>query len=143
MAGQATAGGTDALTVSYAGNGRQRWRTVTGGRGADAGAEVVALPDGAVAVVGFTGSALGVPVGGADVLTLRVDARGRRLGVAQFGTPRDDAADAFGEENVYAALGADGRLLISGLTAGAPVGGGALGNGDVFLAVVDPVRGTP
>ncbi|MFI9644027.1 alpha/beta hydrolase-fold protein [Micromonospora sp. NPDC051925] len=141
--GEATAGGTDALTVSYAKNGQQRWRTVTGGRGADAGADVVALPDGAVAVVGFTGSALGVPVGGADVLTLRFNARGKQLGVAQFGTPRDDAADAFSEENVYAALAADGRLLVSGLTAGVPVGGGALGNGDVFLAVVDPVRGTP
>ncbi|MFI6266930.1 alpha/beta hydrolase [Micromonospora sp. NPDC051006] len=141
--GEATAGGSDVLTVAYTPAGRQRWRTVTGGRGADAGAEVVALTDGAVAVVGFTGSTLGLPVGGADVLTVRLDARGRQLGVAQYGTARDDAADPFGEENVYATLGADGRLLVSGLTAGAPVGGGALGNGDVFLAALDPTKGTP
>ncbi|MFI7650707.1 alpha/beta hydrolase-fold protein [Micromonospora sp. NPDC049460] len=141
--GEATAGGSDVLTVAYTGAGRQRWRTVTGGRGADAGADVVALPDGAVAVVGFTGSALGLPVGGADVLTLRLDARGRQAGVAQYGTARDDAADAFGEENVYATLGADGRLLVTGLTAGTTSGGAALGNGDVFLAAVDPTKGTP
>ncbi|WP_406108852.1 alpha/beta hydrolase-fold protein [Micromonospora globbae] len=141
--GEATAGGTDVLTVAYTPAGRQRWRTVTGGTGADAGADVVPLPDGGVAVVGFTGSRLGLPVGGADVLTLRLDARGRQLGVAQYGTARDDAADAFGEENVYATLAADGRLLVSGLTAGTPVGGGARGNGDVFLAAVDPAKGTP
>ncbi|SCG55503.1 Enterochelin esterase [Micromonospora echinaurantiaca] len=142
VGGEATAGGTDVLTVAYTAAGRQRWRTVTGGPGADGGADVVALPGGAVAVVGFTGSGLGVPVGGADVLTLRLDSRGRQLGAAQYGTARDDAADAFGEENVYATLGADGRLLVSGLTAGA-VPGGALGNGDVFLATVDPTKGTP
>ncbi|RKF24719.1 alpha/beta hydrolase-fold protein [Micromonospora globbae] len=141
--GEATAGGTDVLTVAYTPAGRQRWRTVTGGTGADAGADVVPLPGGGVAVVGFTGSRLGLPVGGADVLTLRLDARGRQLGVAQYGTARDDAADAFGEENVYATLAADGRLLVSGLTAGTPVGGGARGNGDVFLAAVDPAKGTP
>lgn len=141
--GEATNGGSDVLTVAYTSTGRQGWRTVTGGHGADAGAEVVPLPDGAVAVVGFTNSTLGLPVGGADVLTVRLDARGRQLGVAQYGTARDDAADPFGEENVYATLGADGRLLVSGLTAGAPVGGGALGNGDVFLAVLDATKGTP
>ncbi|MGW4502722.1 alpha/beta fold hydrolase [Micromonospora sp. NPDC004336] len=142
VGGEATAGGTDVLTVAYTAAGRQRWRTVTGGRGADAGADVVALPGGAVAVVGFTGSSLGVPVGGADVLTLRLDVRGRQLGVAQYGTARDDAADAFGEENVYAALGADGRLRVSGLTAGT-LPGGSPGNGDVFLATIDPTKGTP
>ncbi|MER7335805.1 MULTISPECIES: alpha/beta hydrolase-fold protein [unclassified Micromonospora] len=141
--GEATAGGSDVLTVAYTQDGRQRWRTVTGGRGADVGADVVALPGGAVAVVGFTGSALGLPVGGTDVLTLRLDARGRQVGVAQYGTARDDAADAFGEENVYATLGADGRLLVTGLTAGSPLGGAALGNGDVFLTTVDPTKGTP
>ncbi|MDG4827531.1 alpha/beta hydrolase-fold protein [Asanoa sp. WMMD1127] len=125
----------DVLTVAYTKAGKQRWRTVTGGRGADAGADVVPQPDGSVAVVGFTGSALGVPAGGADVLTLRLDRRGRELGVAQYGTARDDAADPFGEENVYATRAADGRLLVTGYTAS--------GNGDVFLAAVDPVRGTP
>ncbi|GIF68605.1 hypothetical protein Ais01nite_66400 [Asanoa ishikariensis] len=133
----------DVLTVAYTKAGKQKWRVVTGGRGAEAGADVVPLPDGGVAVVGFTGSTLGLPVGGADVLTLRLDARGRQVGVAQYGTARDDAADAFGEENVYATRAADGRLLVTGLTAGSPVGGGALGNGDVFLASVDPAKGTP
>ncbi|MGV9807492.1 alpha/beta hydrolase-fold protein [Micromonospora chersina] len=137
----ATAG--DVLTVAYTAKGAQRWRTVTGGRGADAGTDVLALADGALAVVGFTGSTLGVPAGGADVLTLRLDARGRQVAVAQYGTARDDAADPFGEENVYATVGPDGRLLVSGRTAGTPDGGAALGNGDVFLAAVDQAKGTP
>ncbi|SNT39256.1 Enterochelin esterase [Asanoa hainanensis] len=124
--------GGDVLTVAYTKAGKQKWRTVVGGRGADAGADVVPLPDGGVAVVGFTGSTLGLPVGGADVLTLRLDSRGRQVGVAQYGTARDDAADAFGEENVYATRAADGRLLVSGLT-----------DGDVFLAAVDAGKGTP
>jgi enterochelin esterase-like enzyme len=141
----ATAGGSDALTVAYTAAGRQRWRVLSGGRGDDAGAEVVALPGGEVAVVGFTGSALGVPAGGADVLTLRLDQRGKQLLAAQYGTARDDAVDAFGEENVYAARAADGRLLVTGLTAGTPSGGGTPtgGNGDVFLAAVDPTTGLP
>ncbi|MEV0718496.1 hypothetical protein AB0H87_28265, partial [Asanoa sp. NPDC050611] len=124
--------GGDVLTVAYTRAGKERWQLVTGGRGADAGAEVVAQPDGGVTVVGFTGSTLGLPVGGADVLTLRVDRRGRQVGVAQFGTARDDAADPFGEENVYATRAADGRLLVTGFTAD-----------DVFLVTVDPVKGTP
>ncbi|GAA1886844.1 alpha/beta hydrolase-fold protein [Asanoa iriomotensis] len=132
------AGGTDALTVAFTKAGKERWRAVTGGRGTDAGAEVVPAADGSVTVVGFTSSTLGLPVGGADVLTLRLDRRGKQLGVAQFGSARDDAADPFGEENVYATRAADGRLLVTGFTAG-----GALGSGDVFLATVDPVKGTP
>ncbi|GIF73929.1 alpha/beta hydrolase-fold protein [Asanoa siamensis] len=130
----------DVLTVAHTRAGKQRWRVVTAGRGPDAGAEVVAGPDGGVAVVGFT-SALGLPVGGADVLTLTLDRRGRQVGVAQYGTARDDAADPFGEENVYATRAADGRLLVTGCTAGSLAGN--LGNGDVFLASVDPAKGTP
>lgn len=141
--GESTAGGSDVLTVAYTDKGAQRWRTVVGGRVADVGADVVALADGTLAVVGFTGSVLGVPAGGADVLTLRLDARGRQVAVAQYGTALDDAADPFGEENLYATLAADGRLLVTGRTAGTPTGGAALGNGDVFLAAVDPARGTP
>lgn len=141
--GDATAGGSDVLTAGYGADGRQRWRTLSGGRGDDGGAQVVALPGGEVAVVGFTGSDLGVPAGGADVLTLRLDRRGKQLLAAQYGTARDDAVDAFGEANVYATLGADGKLLVSGLTTGAPTGGGALGGGDVFLVTVDPTGGLP
>ncbi|MCW6007623.1 esterase [Micromonospora sp. CPCC 205371] len=127
--------GRDAVTVAYGGGGAQKWRTVTAGRGGDVGAEVVALPDGGVAVVGFTSSALGVPAGGADGFALRLNTRGKQVSVAQFGSARDDAADPFGEENVYATLDGD-RLLVTGRTAGTPVGGEALGNGDIFVTEV-------
>jgi hypothetical protein len=114
------------LTTAYTSDGAQRWRTVSGGRGDDAGAEVVALPGGAAAVVGFTGSTFGVPAGGADVFALRLDARGREQSVVQAGTARDDGADEFGEENLYAVRSGD-RLLVTGLT-----------GGDVFLTEVTP-----
>jgi enterochelin esterase-like enzyme len=134
LGGDGTAGARDALTAGYTAAGRQRWRLVTGGRGDDAGADVVALPDGEAEVVGFTGSALGVPAGGVDVLTVRVDRRGRAVLTAQFGSARADGADAFAEENLFAAP-AGGRVLVTGLT--------ATGNGDVFLASVDPSTGVP
>ena len=129
--GEGTAGGRDVLTAGYTSAGKQRWRLVTGGRGDDAGADVAALPGGDVEVVGFTGSALGVPAGGVDILTVRVDRRGRATTVAQFGSTRADGADAFSEENLYATPAGD-RVLITGLT-----------DGDVFLARVDPATGLP
>ncbi|GAA4675835.1 alpha/beta hydrolase-fold protein [Phytohabitans rumicis] len=126
LGGDATAGARDVLTAAYATGGAQRWRTVAGGKGDDAGAEVVALPGGDVAVVGFTGSAFGVPVGGVDVFTVRLNSRGKQQAASQFGTARADGADAFGEENLYATLAGD-RLLVTGLT-----------NGDVFLTEATP-----
>jgi enterochelin esterase-like enzyme len=120
------AAGGDAVTTAYTSGGTQRWRTVSGGRGVDAGAEVVALPGGAVAVVGFTGSTFGVPAGGTDVFAVRLDGRGRQQSAAQFGSARNDGADDFGEENLYAVRSGD-RLLVTGLT-----------SGDVFLTEVTP-----
>ncbi|GAA4467159.1 hypothetical protein GCM10023170_079140 [Phytohabitans houttuyneae] len=120
------AAGGDVLTTAYSSGGTQRWRTVTAGRGADAGAEVVALAGGEVAVVGFTSSAFGVPAGGADVFALRLSSRGKQQAVAQLGTPRDDGADEFGEENLYAVRSGE-HLLITGRT-----------SGDVFVAEVEP-----
>jgi hypothetical protein len=34
-------------------------------------------------------------------------------------------------------------VIVTGFTTGAPVNGTAPGNGDVFLATVDPAKGTP
>ena len=118
------AAGGDVLTVAYNSGGTQRWRTVSGGRGDDFGAEVVALPGGEVAVVGFTGSTFGVPAGGADVFALRLGGRGEQKAAAQLGTARDDGVDEFGEENLYAVWSGQ-RLLVTGLT-----------SGDVFLTEV-------
>jgi enterochelin esterase-like enzyme len=132
----------DLLTVAYSAEGRRGWRTVTEAAGYDAGADLVALPDGGVLVVGFSDSAFGVPAGGFDVLTVRLDARGRQQAAGQFGTAQYDAADIWWEENVYAAAAGD-RVLVSGLTYGTPAGGTAHGNGDVFLVDVDPGTGLP
>ena len=125
------AAGSDVLAVAYTSSGTPSWRTILSNPGNDAGAEVIALPGGDVTVVGFTDGIWSLPAGGRDVLTVRFDRRGNQVSAAQFGSARDDAADAFSEENVYATL-AGGRILITGLT-----------NDDVFLATVDPATGLP
>lgn len=133
-AGRAVATGSsagDVLAVAYTATGTTSWRSVIASGGTDVGADVVALPGGDVAVVGFSDGIWGVPAGGRDVLVVRLDRRGNQVSSAQFGSPRDDAGDAFGEENVYATLAGD-RILVSGIT-----------NDDVFLASVDPATGLP
>ncbi|MGP3964229.1 alpha/beta hydrolase-fold protein [Nonomuraea sp. 3N208] len=123
----------DAYTVAYTAQGRRRWDHALATPAADEGAAVTALPGGEVEVVGYTRGRIEVPAGGADVLTARLDGRGTQRAAAQLGTARDDAVDPFAEPNLYAATTSAGRVAISGLTYGAPTGGAALGNGDVFL----------
>lgn len=125
------AAGGDVLAVAYTSAGTPSWRTILPNPGNDAGAEVIALPGGDVTVVGFTDGIWTLPAGGRDVLTVRLDRRGNQVSAAQFGSARDDGADAFSEENVYATL-AGGRILVTGLT-----------NDDVFLATIDPATGLP
>ncbi|RVX42561.1 S-formylglutathione hydrolase FrmB [Nonomuraea polychroma] len=127
------ASGGDAYTVAHTEQGRRRWEHTLATPAADEGAAVTALPGGEVEVVGYTRGRIGVPAGGADVLTARLDGRGTQRAAAQLGTARDDAVDPFAEPNLYAATTSTGRVAISGLTYGAPAGGAALGNGDVFL----------
>ncbi len=137
-----TSGG-DALTVAYSATGRRKWTSTLSTPAADAGDAVVALPDGGVDMVGTTGGRVGVPAGGADILTVRLSATGRQVGAAQFGSARDDGVDPFGEADLFAAPQPGGGVLVSGLTYGAPSGGTAPGGGDVFLATVQPAKGTP
>jgi enterochelin esterase-like enzyme len=126
----------DALTVAYTDRGKRRWEHRLATAAADEGAAVAALPGGEIAVAGYTRGKVGVPAGGADVLTLRLDAKGAQRAAAQLGTARDDGVDPFAEPNLYAAATGQGKVAIAGLTYGTPDGGRALGNGDVFLATV-------
>lgn len=111
--GDAVATGTDLTVVAYAPSGRALWRKTFGN---GTGAEVVALPDG-FAVLGFSSSVWTVPAGGQDVVVLRLDRRGSLVSAVQFGSPGDDGADPFLEENLYATH-ANGKLLVTGLTRG-------------------------
>jgi len=128
--GRAVATGPSFSAVAYTSTGKEDWRATApeGGTGAD----VVALPGGDVAVIGFGDGIFGVPAGGLDIVVLRFDKKGSRTLAAQFGSPKADGADSFNEENLYATL-AGNRLLITGLTA----------DTDVFLAAVDPATGLP
>ncbi|WP_117210663.1 alpha/beta hydrolase-fold protein [Allorhizocola rhizosphaerae] len=121
--GRAVATGADLTTIAYDASGKEVWRAALG-RGT--GADVVALPDGGVAVAGFSDAVWTVPAGAHDVVVIRLDRRGRQTSVLQFGTGRADGADAFSEENLYAAYSSIGRLLVTGLS----------GDGDVFFGEV-------
>jgi enterochelin esterase-like enzyme len=129
----------DVLTVAYDANGKQKWANTFATPAADAGAAVVPLASGDIEVVGTTNGQAGVPAGGADVLTLRLSAKGAQLAVAQFGTARDEGLDPFAESDLFAAAGPGGTVLVTGVTYGSP----APGNGDVFLAAVSPATGMP
>ncbi|MFI7703544.1 alpha/beta hydrolase-fold protein [Nonomuraea sp. NPDC049480] len=128
----------DAYTVAYTAQGRRRWHHTLATPSADEGAAATPLPGGEVQITGYTRGRAGVQAGGADVLTIRLDARGTQRAAAQLGTARDDAVDPFAEPNLYATATPGGQVAITGLTYGAPKGGTALGNGDVFLASADP-----
>jgi hypothetical protein len=109
----------------------------------DAGASVVALPGGDVEVVGYTRGRVGVAAGGADVLTQRLSSKGKQLSLAQFGSARDEGVDPFSENNLFAGPTPAGKVVVTGLTYGSAAGSPAPGNGDVFLATVDPTTGLP
>ncbi|MFI7131206.1 alpha/beta hydrolase-fold protein [Nonomuraea sp. NPDC050153] len=130
--------GGHAYTAAYTGQGKQRWQHTLATTATDAGAAVVPLAGGEVEVAGYTRGRVGVQAGGADVLTLRLDGRGRQRAAAQLGTARDDGVDAFNEPNLYATATPSGEVAITGLTYGTPKGGDAPGNGDVFLVRTSP-----
>ncbi|MFG6199410.1 alpha/beta hydrolase-fold protein [Nonomuraea sp. JJY05] len=130
--------GGDAYTAAYTSQGRQRWQHTLATTATEAGAAVVPLAGGEVEVAGYTRGRVSVQAGGADVLTLRLDGKGRQRGAAQLGTARDDGVDAFAEPDLYATATPSGEVAITGLTYGAPKGGDAPGNGDVFLVRTSP-----
>ncbi|MGV9378197.1 alpha/beta hydrolase-fold protein [Nonomuraea sp. NPDC003707] len=130
--------GGDAYTAAYTSQGKQRWQHTLATPLAEAGAAVVPLAGGEVEVAGYTRGRVSVQAGSADVLTLRLDGKGRQRAAAQLGTARDDGVDAFAEPNLYATATPSGEVAITGLTYGVPEGADAPGNGDVFLVRTSP-----
>ncbi|MEU0569467.1 alpha/beta hydrolase-fold protein [Nonomuraea sp. NPDC005983] len=135
--------GGDLRAAAYTSKGEQSWTATVATPAADEGAAVAPLPGGEVLIAGYTRGRVGVTAGGADVLTVRLDGRGKQRASAQLGTARDDAVDPFAEPNLYATTTASGQVAITGLTYGTPAGGDSLGNGDVFLATITPTTGLP
>ncbi|MCA2220894.1 alpha/beta hydrolase-fold protein [Nonomuraea aurantiaca] len=135
--------GGDLVAAAYTGAGKQRWQATVATPAADEGAAVVPLPGGAVELAGYTRGRVGVVAGAADVLTVRLDGKGKQQAAAQLGTARDDGVDPFSEVNLYAAATPSGQVAVSGLTYGTPTGGEAPGNGDVFTTTIDPATGLP
>jgi enterochelin esterase-like enzyme len=133
----------DVMTVAYSAAGKQKWTNTVSTPAEDAGAAITPVAGGGVEVIGYTGGQVGVPAGGADILAIQLSAKGKQVGAAQFGSARDDGVDPFDEPNLFAAPGASSKVLVTGVTYGSPTGVGAPGNGDVFVASVDPTTGLP
>ncbi|MFI6596440.1 alpha/beta fold hydrolase [Nonomuraea sp. NPDC050536] len=112
------ASGGDLIARAFTAQGRQAWTATVATPAADEGVAVAPLPGGEVEIVGYTRGRIGVAAGGADILTVRLDRRGRQLSVAQLGSARDDGVDPFGEPNLYAAADPAGKVTISGITDG-------------------------
>ncbi|MFC6894166.1 hypothetical protein ACFQGX_01270 [Nonomuraea dietziae] len=129
--------GGDLLAQAYTATGRRSWSATVATPATDEGAAVAPLAGGEVEIVGYTRGRVGVVAGGADILTVRLDGRGRQRAAAQLGSARDDGVDPFAEPNLYAATAPSGNVAISGLT----YGGG--GDGGVFQVTVDPATGLP
>ncbi|MEV4060737.1 alpha/beta hydrolase-fold protein [Nonomuraea dietziae] len=129
--------GGDLLAQAYTATGRRSWSATVATPATDEGAAVAPLAGGEVEIVGYTRGRVGVVAGGADILTVRLDGRGRQRAAAQLGSARDDGVDPFAEPNLYAATAPSGKVAISGLT----YGGG--GDGGVFQVTVDPATGLP
>jgi hypothetical protein len=96
-----------------------------------------------VFVVGSTPAGLsGAPaLGGMDGWIARYSTDGVRQWVSAVGGTRKWSSTLSTPATDAGAAG--GAVLVSGLTYGTPAGASAPGNGDVFLATVDPAKGLP
>lgn len=113
--------------------GDRLWTVQPGSAQDDRGVTATAGADGAVTLVATSYGALGNPVGGNDLAAVTLAADGSAGDWQQFGSPDRDGADEWDEANLFAAAGADGSTVLSGLTFGAPEGATNAGAGDVFV----------
>jgi poly(3-hydroxybutyrate) depolymerase len=110
---------------------------VYGTAGTDWAGGVAGGADGSVSLgYAVSGPVDGQPhASGLDAVVTRLGADHTRRWTRQLGTAED--------ERLYGVATASGTVLVSGLTYGTPAGAGVPGNGDVFLATIDPAKGLP
>ncbi len=102
----------------------------------DKGADVKLDAAGNIIVAGYTDGNLAGSVGRFDVVLLKYTPDGDQLGVWQLGTPEDDGADEWAEENLFLATGQGETLAITGLTLGEVGETPPAGGSDVFLTLL-------
>ncbi len=102
----------------------------------DKGADIKFDASNNIVVAGYTDGNLAGSVGRFDVVLLKYMPDGEQLGVWQLGTPEDDGADEWAEENLFLATGRGQTLAITGLTLGQVDEATPLGAADVFLTLL-------
>ena len=130
----AFSGSQDLFLAKFGAGGGKEWIRQ---RGPAAARAVARDGSGNLYVAGSTGASLdGNPhAGGADVVVVKYDASGNRVWTSQFGTAGSDTANDI-------AVAPNGNVYVAGDTYGDLGGATNAGNGDAFLAKVDPADGT-
>jgi outer membrane protein assembly factor BamB len=131
LPGSTAAGKTDIALARYDESGTLVWSRSFGSSADEAATGVAVDASGNVYVSGTTSGTLpgAVSAGGNDIFLAKFDPSGARLWVKQLGTSAADSGTGV-------AVGADGGIYVSGITAG-PLGGTFVGATDAVLAKFD------
>jgi hypothetical protein len=134
LPGKTPLGGVDAFIQTVDTDGRRGWSRQLGTAGTDEATSVLSVP-GTVYLAGLTDGALQgqESVGGSDAFLIRLNTRGERMWMRQFGTPAPDDAVAVG--------GTAKAVYVAGSTTGALPGQELLGETDAFIRRYEP-KGT-
>ena len=131
FSGQATAGGRDAIVLSFDSEGNRRWTRQFGTAGWDGAVDIAVIASSVLVFGGIAGTLPGqTSVGGTDVFLRRYDISGNEVWTGQFGSSSDDDPAA-----VFA--GSAGVFTV-GATDGALPGQSSSGGADAFLRKYDP-----
>ena len=106
-----------------------------GDSGGDEYSQVTTDGAGNWVIAGYTDGNLAGSVGRFDVVLLTYSPDGALLGIRQLGTPEDDGADEWAEENLYLAVRGD-TLALTGLTMGQLGDTVSAGGSDAFLTTM-------
>ncbi|MBN1967620.1 MAG: SBBP repeat-containing protein [Anaerolineae bacterium] len=133
----ALAGDKDIIVVALGPDGEQLQAVQVGTPLNDKGADIRVDVQGNIIVAAFSNGNLAGSLGRFDVVLLGFAPDLTPLWVRQFGTPEDDGADEWAEQNLFLAVGQD-TLIVTGLTLGGTRNQPPAGDGDVFLLRLQP-----
>jgi len=126
------AGDKDLIAAQFDADGNVVWANQLGTALNDKGADIKRDGAGNLVVAGYSDGSLAGSAGRFDVVVITFSPEGEMLSIRQLGTPEDDGADEFAEENLFLAVEGD-TLALTGLTLGQVGDSAPNGGSDVFL----------
>ena len=126
------AGDKDLIAAQFYAVGNVVWANQLGTALNDKGADIKRDGAGNLVVAGYSDGSLAGSAGRFDVVVITFSPEGEMLSIRQLGTPEDDGADEFAEENLFLAVEGD-TLALTGLTLGQVGDSAPNGGSDVFL----------